>query len=118
MRSLVRKDKHTRMVSRTQESPEIAWPRGKELQLVSRDAMAVSCSEWDPARSQHILQICVGKSTDGIVISEMSERQHSSASRVNAVRSSSAAVGLGHHFILFQFLIIPGFSTPTCYCSG
>lgn len=74
-------------------------------------------SEWDLARSQQILQIGISKITDGTVFSEIFEGQYSSPSRVNAVRSSSAAVGLGHHFILFQFLIILGFSTLSYYCS-
>lgn len=90
----------------------------RELQCVSRDAMAMSCSGWDLARTQQILQIGISKITDGIVFSEIFEGECSSASRVNAVRSSTAAVGLGHHFILFQFLIILGFSTPTYYCIG
>lgn len=79
--------------------------------------MPISCSEWDLETRQQILQIGISKIPDGIVFSEFFEGQYSSASRVNAVRSSSAAVGLGHQFIIFQFLIILGFSTPT-YCSG
>lgn len=109
----MRKDKHTRTASSTQK-----WPApGERSCSVSRDAMAIPCSEWDLQGRQQILQIGFSKITDGIVFSAVFEGQYSSASRVNAVSSSSAAVGLGHHFIIFQFLIIPGFSTPT-YCSG
>lgn len=117
MKSSMRKDKPTRRV-RVPSSPQ-EWPApGERSCSVSRDAVAMPCSEWDLARSQQILQIGISKITDGIVFSEIFEGEYSSASRVNAVRASTAAVGLGHHFILFQCLIILGFSTPTYYCSG